>query len=122
LGFPQSYVLGPLLFNIFINDLFDVIKRSKCLLFADDVKSFRAINSVDDCILLQSDIEHIQGWCTANLMKLNISKTRVIAFTRKTNILYYTYKMCNSSITRTDTIKDLGVQLDSKLHIHVHVN
>jgi hypothetical protein len=80
-------VLGPLLFYIFINDLCNVIKRSKCLLFADDVKIFRAINFIDDCILLQFVIEHTQGWCTANLMKLNISKTRVIAFTRRTNVL-----------------------------------
>jgi hypothetical protein len=111
-----------LLFNIFINDLCNVIRHSKCLLFADDIKILRAINSVDDCILLQSDIEHIQGLCTANLMKLTITKTRVIAFTRKTNVLYYTYKICDSSITRTDTIKDLGVQLDSKLHFHGHVD
>jgi hypothetical protein len=109
-----------LLFNIFINDLCTVIEYSNFLLFAGDVKIFRAINSVDDCILLQSGINHIQGWCSANYMKLNISKARVIAFTRKTNVLYYNYKICDSSITRTDTIKDLGVQLDSKLHFHAH--
>jgi hypothetical protein len=43
-----------LLFIILINDLCNVITHSKCLLFADDVKMFRAINSVDDFILLQS--------------------------------------------------------------------
>jgi hypothetical protein len=121
-GVPQGSVLGPLLVNIFINDLCNVIKHFKCLLFADDVKIVSAINSVDDCILQQSDIEHIQGCCTAILMKLNISKTRGIAFTRKTNVLYYTYKICDPSITRTDTIKDLGVLLDSKLHFHEHAD
>jgi hypothetical protein len=55
-------------------------------------------------------------------MKLTISKTRVIAFTRKTNVLYYSYKICDSFVTRTDTIKDLGIQLDSKLHSHAHVD
>jgi hypothetical protein len=86
---PQGSVLGPLHFNTFINDLCNVIKHSKCLLFAEDFKSFCAINSVDDCTLLQSDIERIQGWCTANFMRLNTSKTRVISFNRKTNVLYY---------------------------------
>jgi hypothetical protein len=75
-----------LLFNIFINDLRKVIKYSNFLLFAGDIKIFRAINSVDDCILLQSDISSIQGWCSANYMKLNTSKTRVIAFTIKTSV------------------------------------
>jgi hypothetical protein len=51
-------------------------------------------------------------------MKLNISKTRDIALTRKTSVLYYIYKICDSSVTRTDTIKDLGVQL----HFHAHVD
>ena len=46
-------------------------------------------------------------------MKLNVSKTRVINFSREIQ---------DSSITRIDTIKDLGVQLDSKLHFHAHVD
>jgi hypothetical protein len=53
---------------------------------------------------------------------LNIRKTRVIAFTRKTKVLYYTYKIWNSYITCMDTIKDLGVQLDSKLHFHAYAD
>jgi hypothetical protein len=42
------------------------------------------INSTDDCTLLQTDAERIKGWCTANFMKLNMNKTRVTVFTRKT--------------------------------------
>jgi hypothetical protein len=121
-GVPQGSVQGPLLFNISINDLCKVTEYSNFLLFVDDVKIFRAINSIADRILLQSDINRIQGWCSAYYMKLNVSKTTVIAFTRKTNVLYYSYKICDLFITRTDTIKDPGVQLDSKLHFHAHVN
>jgi len=46
----------------------------------------------------------------------------VTVFTRKTNVLYYAYKMYGFSINRKHTIKDLGVQLDSKLHFHAHVD
>jgi hypothetical protein len=55
-------------------------------------------------------------------MKLNISKTKVISFSRKTNVPIYDYKLCQSPITRTDSIKDLGVFIDVKLHFHDHVN
>jgi hypothetical protein len=55
-------------------------------------------------------------------MKLNISKNRVITFSRKTNGLYDGYKVQNSSIIPKDTIKDLGVQFDSKLHFHAHTD
>jgi hypothetical protein len=51
-------------------------------------------------------------------------KSRIIAFTRKTNVLYYVYKICESSITCTDSIKNLGVgpTFDSTLHFHAHVD
>jgi hypothetical protein len=55
-------------------------------------------------------------------MKLNISKTKVISFSRKTNVLIYDYKLCQSSITWTDSIKDMGVFTDAKLHFQDHVN
>jgi hypothetical protein len=42
--------------------------------------------------LLQAHIEHIQPWCAANCVKLNVSKTRVITFSRKTNGFYYVKK------------------------------
>jgi hypothetical protein len=81
---PQGSVLGPLLFNILIN-ICNVTKHANYLLSADDVKIFRAINSVDDCILRQTDIECTRGWCTTNFIKFNTSKPR------KTNVLYYAY-------------------------------
>jgi hypothetical protein len=55
-------------------------------------------------------------------MKRNISKTKIITFSRKTKILIYDYKLCQSSLTRTDSIKDLGIFLDSKLQFHDHIN
>jgi hypothetical protein len=81
-GVPQGPVLGPLLFNIFINDLCNVINYSRYLLFADDIKIFCVIKSPNDWKLLQSDIDSVQGWCIANFMKLSISNTRVITFSR----------------------------------------
>jgi hypothetical protein len=98
------------------------IRNSKYILFADDIKIYRAIKSPVDCNFLQSDINSIQGWCIANCIKLNISKTKIITFSRKTNTLIYDYKLCQSSLIRTDSIKDLGIFLDSKLQFHDHVN
>jgi hypothetical protein len=77
-GVPQGSVLRPLLFNMFINDISDAVVHSKYLLVADDVKIYRAVKSRQDCDLLQSDINSVQGWCIANCMKLNISKTKLI--------------------------------------------
>ena len=56
MGVPQGSHLGPLLFNIFINDIHSCFQYSKFLCFADDLKCFMAISSTIDCINLQSDL------------------------------------------------------------------
>jgi hypothetical protein len=92
------------------------------LLFAEDLKIFHVINSPHDCLLLLSDINSVSDWCIANFMRLNIAKTRVMTYTRKTNFLSYEYQLCHVAITRTSSIKDLGVFFDSKLYFHEHVD
>jgi len=47
---PRASVLGHLLFNILDTELCIVMKHSKYLLFAGDIKNFLAVNSVDNCI------------------------------------------------------------------------
>jgi len=55
-------------------------------------------------------------------MELNIHKTNIISFTRKTNCVHFNYCVSNVLILRSDCIKDLGVMLDSKLYFHCHVD
>ena len=63
---PQGSHLGPLLLLLFIKDLPKVIKYSKSLLFADDLKIYRSISNLNDCFLLQLDINAIIDWCELN--------------------------------------------------------
>ena len=74
----------------------NVIKPSKYLLFVNDITIFRAVNSADDCTLLQPDTERIQDWCNATYMNLQSSKTEVFPFTMKTNVFQYAYKIGDS--------------------------
>ena len=62
-GVPQSSHLGPLIFLLFITDLPKVINYSKSLLCADDLNSYRSISNLNDCFLLQLDINAIVDWC-----------------------------------------------------------
>ena len=70
-GVPQGSVLGPILFLIFINDLPDDIKSSVCL-FADDCVLYRNIHSLQDCLILQEDLDSLGLWAAKWQMKFNV--------------------------------------------------
>jgi hypothetical protein len=90
-GVPLGSTLGPLLFNILINDISVKMYHSRFLLFADDLKICRNIKSAEDCKTLKVDIDAVQQWCSENGMELNIQKTKIISFTRKTNSIHFKY-------------------------------
>ena len=46
-GVPQGSILGPLLFNIFLNDIVEVIDVN-CLIYADDLKIFTTVGNLND--------------------------------------------------------------------------
>ena len=64
-GVPQGTVLGLLLFILYINDLFSVVKHSKVKVFADDSKLHKNINSPSDSKLLQEDLYAVVAGQTA---------------------------------------------------------
>ena len=74
-GVPQGSVLGPLLFNIFINDLFLFVEKSEVCNYADD-NSLTVTNiSIEKIIsTLESDINILEKWFKNNGMLLNENK------------------------------------------------
>ena len=70
---PQGSVLRQILFLIFINDLPDKIKSSVGL-FVDDCVLCRNINSLQDCLILQEDLDSLGLWEAEWQMKFNVAK------------------------------------------------
>ena len=67
---PQGSVLGPTLFVIFIKELPSLVESSM-VLFADDVKLYRAIQDDQDTQTLQEDLNALDNWSREWLLKFN---------------------------------------------------
>ena len=120
-GVPQGSVLGPLLFNIFINDVGNALEVH-FLMYADDIKLLHRISSLNDCTTLQNNISKLSSWCVKNNLTLNVQKCNVMSFSTRDSEYTYEYTVNNEQLPRPSTFKDLGVTFDKKLTFVDHID
>ena len=79
LGVPQGSVLGPLLFNIYLNDLFFFLKDVGICNFADDTTTYISDESLENVLKsLEKNSMLAICWFENNYIKLNPGKCRLI--------------------------------------------
>ena len=79
MGVPQGSILGPILFNIFINDLFLVALEIGLCNFADDNTAYSCEETMEIvAIKLENNVPKILRWFKLNSMVVNPSKFQVI--------------------------------------------
>jgi len=74
-GALQGSVLGPLLFNTFMNDLDGWTECTLCK-FADDMRLGEAADTPESCATTQRHLSKLENWAKRNLMNFNKGKCR----------------------------------------------
>ncbi|KAG5897935.1 hypothetical protein JTB14_014049 [Gonioctena quinquepunctata] len=124
-GVPQGTVLGPILFNVYINSLFDTHSCGKITTYADDTAIFY---SDKDWITLKStaenDLKSIRSWFNSRLLTINAKKTFFlpICSNKPTLPTYNTLHVSDDFIIEsTNKFKYLGIVLDNHLKWNFHI-
>ena len=120
-GVPQGSVLDPLLFNIYINDLFFQLSTTHVCNFADDTSLNAFSKSIEELLHnLEYDTHSAIIWLEINFMKLNQDKCHFMVTGNLNEHLYA--KVGDEMIWESAEEKLLGVTIDKKLNFNTHLS
>ena len=115
-GYPQGSIIGPLLFNVFINDIFQALGRSSLYNYADD-NTLSYAHHKTLIHTLQQDCSSRLHWFQENQMKVNPEKFQAINFGKRANCVITYFKCGMLQVKCEDSVVLLCIELDHNANI-----
>lgn len=119
-GVPQGSVLSPILFAIYTAELPELLEGCGvvCKQFADDIKVYRKVDSIEDISSIQSSLESILKWSELWCLPLAPEKTVFMRIGGST--LPRAYKLREHCLNEVSAVRDLGFHYNNKLSFSDH--
>jgi ribonuclease P/MRP protein subunit RPP40 len=122
-GVPQGSVLDPILFLIYINDVYSACKGSSILqLFADDAKLDSRVSVEDHTNFLQLSLDSLSAWADQWQLAININKCSVLHIAPKAHHSSSNYLINGTQIPVHSSCVDVEVIINDDLSFRDHIN
>ena len=121
-GVPQGSILGPLLFVIYINDIPEIYKIAKFILYADDaniILNGESMSEISEKFRILSQV--LVKWVDCNGLALNLKKTNYMIFSKHRIGDISEANIAGTAIVRKSEARFLGVIVDDKLNWTSHI-
>lgn len=122
-GVPQGSIVSPILFNLFVNDLFNLPLEGELQCYADDaVCKYKAKDITTLQRMMQHDLDLLPRWFSANKMQINIKKSNFIIFSLKNASPRFELTINNECLDQVSEVDYLGLAIDESLNWKRHIN
>lgn len=124
-GVPQGSILGPLLFNLYINDIVNISKVPSFIIYADDTSLFFSGIEIEDLgNETNTSLEKLYNWSEVNSLVINTSKSKAVLFKPKNRRISSSFNIIlgPSVIEIVPNVKTLGVYFNEQMSWDTHVN
>lgn len=117
-----TYILGPILFSLYVNDMVDTSNLLKFVLFADDTNIYYSCRDLHVMSTTVNDeLMKLSEWFKINKLSLNLQKTTYMVFSKRKTYEIQPIIIDGVQIEQSNKVKFLGVIVDQKLSWKEHI-